>query len=183
MTQPYALKAGEGWTYNMGIDFTVKVSETRAGSGAAVHEYTTRKGEEPDPHVHPTEDEIFYVLDGKISFHCAAQTFDLAPGGMVFLPCGMEHGYSIHGDEPVRLLVITAPVRDGAGGWGGFVAEHFETRASDQEKLFLPPVNGHILGGILSPSNKQGLFPIGQVRIPGRESHQNRHAFLIKKIG
>jgi quercetin dioxygenase-like cupin family protein len=123
MTQPYRLKAGEGWTYKMGINFTVKVSEVRAGSGTAVMEYLTRKGEEPESHTHATEDEIFYVLEGNINFHCAAKTFELEKGGMVFLPRGMAHTYTIPGDEPVRLLVITAPVREGAGGWGGFSAD------------------------------------------------------------
>jgi hypothetical protein len=85
MTQPYALKAGDGTIYSMGVDFIVKVSETRPGSGAAVVEYLTRKGEEPEQHCHPTEDEIFYVLEGKIHFHCDSQTFEVEKGGLVFL--------------------------------------------------------------------------------------------------
>ena len=32
--RPYALKAGEGWTYRFGIDFTVKAGEIQDGSGA-----------------------------------------------------------------------------------------------------------------------------------------------------
>jgi hypothetical protein len=35
----------------------------------------------------------------------------------------MEHGYSIQGEDPVRLLVVTSPLRQEAGGWGGFVAD------------------------------------------------------------
>jgi hypothetical protein len=34
--RPYALKAGEGWTYRFGIDFTVTASEVQKGSGAAI---------------------------------------------------------------------------------------------------------------------------------------------------
>lgn len=29
--RPYGLKAGEGWTYNYGIDFTVKAGEVANG--------------------------------------------------------------------------------------------------------------------------------------------------------
>ena len=54
--RPYALKAGEGWVYRFGVDFVVKASEIREGSGAALLEYTTRKGEEPTDHTHQTED-------------------------------------------------------------------------------------------------------------------------------
>ena len=120
----YALQAGEGEMYRFGIDFTVKAGEVQDSSSAAVLEYVTKKGEEPPDHMHRTEDEIFYVLEGTITFRCGAESFDLAKGGFIFLPCGIEHGYTIQGDEPVRLLVITSPVRPGmSGGWGGFVAD------------------------------------------------------------
>ena len=122
--KPYALKAGEGWVYRFGIDFNVKASETQNGNGAAVLEYITKKGEEPPSHTHQTEDEMFYVLEGSITFRCGESMFDLERGGFIFLPAGLEHGYTIHGEDPVRLIVVTAPVRDvTSGGWGGFVAD------------------------------------------------------------
>jgi quercetin dioxygenase-like cupin family protein len=122
--RPYALRSGEGWTYRFGIDFTLKAREVREGSGAAVLEYVTRKGEEPSDHVHPTEDEMFYVLEGAITFRCNNESFELEKGGFVFLPRGIRHGYTIRSEDPVRLLVVTSPVRDGSGrGWGGFVSD------------------------------------------------------------
>ncbi len=122
--EPYALKAGEGWTYRFGIDFTIKSSEVQTGSGAAILEYLTRKGEEPPDHTHRTEDEMFYVLEGAITFRCGGQSFDLEKGGFIFLPRGIKHGYTIGNDNPVRLLVVTSPVRDQiGGGWGGFVSD------------------------------------------------------------
>ena len=122
-TQPYALRTGEGWTYRFGIDFTVKASEIQAGSGVAVLEYVTQKGEEPPDHTHASEDELFYVLAGAITFRCGEESFDVETGGFIFLPCGIEHGYTIHGEEAVRLLVVTTPVCKQTGGWGGFVAD------------------------------------------------------------
>ncbi|MCB9134812.1 MAG: cupin domain-containing protein [Anaerolineales bacterium] len=121
---PYALSPDEGWTYNFGINFTVKASEIAPESGVAVLEYTTQKGEEPPDHTHRTEDEIFYVLEGSVTFRCGEKTFDVEQGGFIFLPRGIKHGYTLRGDGLVRLLVITAPVREGAnGGWGGFVSD------------------------------------------------------------
>jgi quercetin dioxygenase-like cupin family protein len=123
-TRPYALRQREGWTYKFGIDFTVKAGEVQDGSGAAVLEYVTTKGEEPPDHTHNTEDEMFYVLEGAITFRCDGTTFDLEKGGFIFLPRGIEHGYTIRSEEPVRLFVVTSPVRDGSNsGWGGFVAD------------------------------------------------------------
>ncbi|HEV7214527.1 MAG TPA: cupin domain-containing protein [Chloroflexota bacterium] len=120
--QAYALKPQQGWTYRNGIDFTVKAGEYRTTNGAAFIEYTTRKGEEPGEHVHPTEDEMFYVLTGALTFMCGDQTFDAEAGGFVFLPRGIPHDYTIRSDGPVRLLVITAPPREPGDGWDGFVA-------------------------------------------------------------
>jgi quercetin dioxygenase-like cupin family protein len=122
--RPYALQAGEGWTYNYGIDFTVKVGELGGGPHLAFVEYTTREGEEPPDHTHGTEDEIFYVLTGDLAFHCGDETFEVTNGGFIFLPRGIEHGYRIRSNRDVHLLVITSPAGErAADGWGGFVAD------------------------------------------------------------
>ena len=127
-TRPYALKAREGWTYNYGIDFTVKAGELKPGPRLAFVEYTTHAGEEPPDHTHATEDEIFYVLEGDLRFRCGPDTFEATDGGFVFLPRGIEHGYEIRSKRDVHLLVITSPAGEREpGGWGGFVAD-FESQ-------------------------------------------------------
>lgn len=134
--RPYALKAGEGWTYHSDIDFTVKAGELGRGRRLAVMEYTTRRSEEPPDHTHPTEDEIFYVLQGALTFRCGEDTFEVDDGGFVFLPRGIPHGYTIRSEGDVHLLVVTAPAPEEAiGGWGGFVAD-IETSG---EQLATPP--------------------------------------------
>lgn len=138
---PYALKAGEGWIYRFGIDFTVKSGEIQPGSSAAFLEYQTRRGEEPPSHTHETESEMFYVLEGQIVFQCGKETFDLEKGGFIFLPCGTEHSYKIQSEEPVRLIVVTSPSRVGqGGGWKGFVAD----MESGQGELIAKP--GQVMG-------------------------------------
>jgi quercetin dioxygenase-like cupin family protein len=127
----YSLKPDEGWTYNfdaLGIDFVVKAGEFQSTNGAAVFECVTRKGEEPGDHTHPTEDEMFYVLEGELTFRCGDRTFDVGTGGFALLPRGVEHNYAIRSDGPVRLLVVTAPPREPSEGWDGFVAS-FESSA------------------------------------------------------
>jgi quercetin dioxygenase-like cupin family protein len=121
---PYTLKAGEGRTYRYGIPFVVKAGELQPGRGAAFTEYTTRKGEEPPDHTHPTEDEIFYVLAGEMTFRCGGESFDVSQGGFMYLPRGIKHGYTIRSESAVRLIVVTFPTRENAGeGWGGFIAD------------------------------------------------------------
>src|SRR5512140_1042415 len=107
---PYALTAGDGWKYRSDIDYLVKLSESKLGRGAAVMEYVAKKGEEPEPHTHKTEDEMFYVLEGALTFHCGGKDFEVKKDGFVFLPRGIEHGYTVR-KGPARLLVITSPRR------------------------------------------------------------------------
>ena len=120
-SRPYALSRDEGESYDHGVTFVIKAGEEKATNGAAVLEYVTRKGEEPRAHTHATEDEMFYVLGGEVSFRCGDETFDVADGGFVFLPRGIEHEYTIRSDGPVRLLVVTSPPRPDTDGWGGFI--------------------------------------------------------------
>lgn len=122
--KPYSLKSGEGRTFNYGIDHTIKAGELNPGRGAAFFEYTTVKGEEPSDHTHGTEDQVFYVLSGKVAFHCDGETYQVSEGGFMYLPRGLEHGYTILSDEPAHVLVATFPTREAEGkGWGGYLAD------------------------------------------------------------
>jgi quercetin dioxygenase-like cupin family protein len=102
----------------------VKAGELQPGRGATFTEYTTRRGEEPPDHTHPSEDEMFYILDGELTFRCGGESFDVDAGGFIYLPQGMKHGYTIRSEGSVRLIVVTFPTREAAGqGWGGFIAD------------------------------------------------------------
>ncbi len=105
----------------------MKAGELGKGRRVAFVEYTTRYGEEPPDHTHTTEDEIFYVLQGHLTFRCGEDTFEVEDGGFIFLPRGIQHGYRIRSETDVRLLSVTSPAEeDAVGGWGGFVGD-FET--------------------------------------------------------
>ena len=139
--RPYALQAGEGWTYRfaeLGIDFEVKVGEQRHGRRLGFFELTTRAGEEPPLHTHATEDEFFYVLEGEVAFRCGEDRFEVTDGGCVFLPRGIEHGYTIVGPGDARFLVVTTPAPDDVRGWDGFVGSferNSELRAEPPELI------------------------------------------------
>ena len=82
LKRPYALNSGDGWTYAWGPEFVIKAGERGPGRRLALVEMTTRKGEEPDDHTHPAEDEIFYLLQGTVAFRCGGEVFDLTDGGL-----------------------------------------------------------------------------------------------------
>jgi mannose-6-phosphate isomerase-like protein (cupin superfamily) len=122
--KPYVLKAGQGWLYrDGGVDFIVKAGEVGPGRRVAVLAYRTTEDEFPG-HTHRTEDEIFYVLQGSVTFNCGDDLLEAETGSFVFLPRGIKHGYRIRGGGEAHLLVITSPAdAEAAGGWGGFIGE------------------------------------------------------------
>jgi quercetin dioxygenase-like cupin family protein len=107
--EPYTLNDGEGSSYLWyNFLFTMKAGPSETGA-FAVMDFATRKGEEPPEHVHEGEDELFYILDGNLTFTCGDKSLDVGPRGFVFLPRDIPHSFAIHSDGLARMLVITHP--------------------------------------------------------------------------
>ena len=83
----------------------------------ALLEQTTRKGNVPPRHTHHREDEVFYIIEGEMTFSVGEQTIKAAPGTMVFAPRGIAHSFTIDSDQ-VRVLVLMTPA-----GLEGFFQE------------------------------------------------------------
>ena len=121
--QPYVLNENDGKTVEYGIPFLIKLGECSHGRGIALVRFTARRGEEPPEHVHLSEDEVFYVISGRLTFVCGGQFFPTETGGTMVLPAGIPHTYRVADNEEAVLLAITYPVQKVAHGWGGFVAD------------------------------------------------------------
>jgi mannose-6-phosphate isomerase-like protein (cupin superfamily) len=59
-------------------------------------------------HVHPDEDEWFYVLDGEFTFHVGDAQLTLLAGGFAFGPKAVPHTF-IAGPDGGRALVGFQP--------------------------------------------------------------------------
>jgi quercetin dioxygenase-like cupin family protein len=121
--QPYVLNENDGKTVEYGIPFLIKLGECAHGRGLAMVRYTARCGEEPPEHVHPTEDEIFYVIKGSLTFITNDTAYPVTTGGIMVLPAGIPHTYIVAAGEEAEVLAITYPVQQLQNGWGGFVAD------------------------------------------------------------
>ena len=121
--QPFSLNVDDGTMVEYGIPFLIKLGECSHGRGIAMVRYTARHGEEPPEHVHVSEDEVFYVIRGRLTFVCGEQIFPTETGGTMVLPAGIPHTYRVADNEEAVLLAITYPVQKVAHGWGGFVAD------------------------------------------------------------
>ena len=63
-----------------------------------------------DPQRPHTEDELYYVLDGRGQIRVGGEDRTLSPGSIVFVGAGIEHRFhSIL--EQLTLLVVFAPAR------------------------------------------------------------------------
>ena len=60
-------------------------------------------------HLHHTEDEAFYVLEGEFVFVCNGTKTVLGPGGYIFLPRGVPHGIRVSAAIPSTMLILAMP--------------------------------------------------------------------------
>jgi mannose-6-phosphate isomerase-like protein (cupin superfamily) len=75
-------------------------------------------GSMPPLHVHHGHDEVFYVLEGRLSIHLPGRTIELGPGECAFAPRELPHTYRVESGEDARVLVATT-----SGEFAGFVGE------------------------------------------------------------
>jgi quercetin dioxygenase-like cupin family protein len=85
------------------MTFLAKTGET-AGR-LAVMELQTQPGNEPPPHVHDWENELFYILEGRLEVYCDGKILHVGPGEMAFLPQGKPHAFYILSPH-VRMLIL-----------------------------------------------------------------------------
>jgi mannose-6-phosphate isomerase-like protein (cupin superfamily) len=63
------------------------------------------------PHIHPGDDEAWYVLEGRLVVQVGDDEVEAGAGSGVFVPRGTAHTYWNPAPEPVRyLLIMTANI-------------------------------------------------------------------------
>jgi quercetin dioxygenase-like cupin family protein len=91
----------------LGIRYLIDGSE-RASMG--MFELTVQPGSNvPPPHSHSNNEEIVYVLQGKLRYTVGSDTRDLAPGESMHTPKGTTHAFSNPFDSVARALIILSP--------------------------------------------------------------------------
>ena len=93
---------GRSWLHYVGPsvtgskNITVGFSEFPAGSA-------------PEGHVHPTQEEVIYIVSGKGKLVSPVNTVDLEPGTVVYIPIGLHHQTVNDGDEPLTMVTSFSP--------------------------------------------------------------------------
>jgi len=97
---------------------TIHATAGQTGGAFGLCEQIAPPGPGSPYHVHRAEDEAFYVLEGELEFISEDRRFTAGPGGFVFLPRNVPHGFRILGPNPARFLILMTP-----GGFEGFMVE------------------------------------------------------------
>jgi quercetin dioxygenase-like cupin family protein len=63
------------------------------------------------PHIHPTQDEFIYMLEGTFDLYLDGKWVKAGPGDLVKMPMGLPHGYYNRTDKPTRALFWVSPSR------------------------------------------------------------------------
>lgn len=61
------------------------------------------------PHIHPTQDEFIYVLEGQLDLQLGEEKFRATAGDLVRMPRGIPHAYYNNSDAPTRALFSVSP--------------------------------------------------------------------------
>jgi mannose-6-phosphate isomerase-like protein (cupin superfamily) len=91
-------------------------------SGTLEHEYGA------PPHHQPSEEEIFYVLEGEMELICGSAAHSIGRGAFGFAPRNATHGFLNKAEGSTRIFTINSP----AGHERGF---EMLVREGESERL------------------------------------------------
>jgi mannose-6-phosphate isomerase-like protein (cupin superfamily) len=96
---------GEGHVLG-NVEFLARSADTPRFNFAIIE---IASGRELEAHVHETEDDAFYILEGEMIFLLEDREVKAGPGTFVLVPPGVEHAFRNDGGAPVRMLNVHAP--------------------------------------------------------------------------
>ena len=126
----------------------------QTGGALTAFETTPAPGEGPPLHLHPREDEVLYVLQGRFRVKLESTIHEAPPGSFVFIPKGVPHTWQNAGDDPARLLILFTPAAPGMEQFFERSAELADdARVADAFKKFAGDAGMEVLGPPLAQSD------------------------------
>lgn len=108
--QAAVIGRGEGERISLGgADVIFKIDAETTGGAFSICETTAEPGRLIPPHLHETEDELSYVIEGRIGVLLGDDEYLAEAGSWVVKPRGIAHTYWNPGPEPARLIEIVSP--------------------------------------------------------------------------
>jgi len=131
------IRQGEGRVLRaFGEEVTLLLDGERTAGKFTMWTEVTPPGGGPPPHYHLNEEELFYVISGRVGFLVNDNWHEVGPGGTAFMPHGLVHTFKNVGDQPSSMLVMTMP--SGIERFFARCAEEFAKpgRPPEMQRLF-----------------------------------------------
>jgi len=92
-----------------GLDMKVLLTTEATGGAISVLMAWHKPGEGPPDHLHFSQEEIFFVIEGTYELTVADQTSRVGPGTLVFIPRHVVHRFKNVGDTTACMLDWSLP--------------------------------------------------------------------------
>jgi quercetin dioxygenase-like cupin family protein len=96
----------ELWFLDTRVSFPVSCDD--GTDSVSVMRQRAAHGHSPPLHVHETEDEVFHVLAGRLSFRLGDELRTVSAGETVLAPSGVPHTFRVESRDGAGWLVVTA---------------------------------------------------------------------------
>jgi quercetin dioxygenase-like cupin family protein len=94
------------WVF--GAIFRFLITGEESGGSSSTMECVVIPDTGPGPHIHPNEEEQFYILEGELTFRVGDQTIHASTGDFIHIPRGTIHSFK-NGSRPAKLLATFTP--------------------------------------------------------------------------
>jgi quercetin dioxygenase-like cupin family protein len=105
--------AGQTVMNPAGGPLTFKARSEQTGEALTAFESAAAPGEGPPLHRHPGQDEVIYVLEGRLRVRLEGTMYEAPAGSLVFIPKSVPHAWQNVGDDMARFLVVFTPATAG----------------------------------------------------------------------
>jgi quercetin dioxygenase-like cupin family protein len=93
----------------LGSTHIYKATAAETGGSFSLWEAVFPPGKGAPPHTHTREDEAFFVLSGELTIEFEGASHRVTSGGFFFGARNRRHAVRNVGDEPARVLILSAP--------------------------------------------------------------------------
>lgn len=133
-----------------GDRYTFLVTGEESGGSMFALDCVVGGGGGPPPHRHLAEDELFYIVEGEVSFTAHAETRTVGAGESIFVARGTPHSYRNVGSVPARMVAVYTP--SGMEGWFREVCTPVEDPTADP-----PPVTPELIQRMLEAGPRHNI--------------------------
>lgn len=145
----FVTSAGDGQALDTpaGAPLTFVARAEQTGGAVTAFVTTSAPGQGPPLHSHVREDEVIYVVQGRLRVRLGASTHEAPAGSFVFFPRGVPHTWQNGGYDTARFLALFTPATAGMEQFFERSAKLGEAeRAADAFKRFASDAGMEVLG-------------------------------------